>query len=760
MVTVTVPQDLDAERALLGAMLLSPDAVEVAVSRVEPGDLASPMHAAIFRAIAALWGDGRRADVVSVVDRMRADGGGDYADAAALVGLQADTPSVANTGTYAEIVVRHAAATRLQRIAQGMLQRTADRADPYELADDVAAQLAAIEAPVDLSRQAARTLDDLVSTSDAVSPWVVPGLLRTDWRCVLVGFEGSGKAQRLDEPVPTPSGWARFGDLVPGDELFDSHGAVCRVVAVGPVDLYPDARAVTFSDGTRVECHAEHLWPTVDAESRQGRVHLMVPRSAALVQATLWARGGHQRNHAVPAAGALQLPERGLPVDPYVLGVWLGDGSTDGALLTLNRADAPAVESRVTQAGMDHHRVPSGERAGSVAVRVSGLQALLRAVGVLGYKHVPEEYLRGSVSQRKALLAGLMDTDGWVSARGRGSGRGQGASGCELTFTCKTLIPGAVELIRSLGIICGVSESDAVLQGRVVGRRWRIHFQSPFNPFSVPRKAERWRPLRTMRSQYRYVTAVEPCEPSPMRCIQVDSPSGTYLCGRRMVPTHNSTLLRQVGACAAQGVHPLRFDAISPVRVLVVDLENPVAAIAETGERLVSQLRRMTGDVYDPDRLRIHMRPDGMDLRSRHDRAELDRELALQRPQLVCIGPAYKLLRRRESSRSTESHEEATDPVLRILDDLRARYGFALMVEHHAPLAAGGARRELRPYGSQRWQAWPELGLGMRPDRDDRGTYEIERFRGDRLQADWPTSLQRGSVWPWVGVWRKREEQM
>lgn len=221
-----------------------------------------------------------------------------------------------------------------------------------------------------------------------------------------------------------------------------------------------------------------------------------------------------------------------------------------------------------------------------------------------------------------------------------------------------------------------------------------------------------------------------------------------------------STLLRQIGVCAAQGIHPLRFNRIDPVRVLIVDLENPAAAIAETGQMLVDRLRRELGDAYAPDMLRILMRPGGMDLRTRHDRTELERELTIHRPDLVVIGPAYKMLYRREGRGGQEGHEESTDPVLRVLDDLRTRHSFALMIEHHAPQGQG-ENRVLRPYGSQRWLAWPEMGLTMRHEGEPY-RYTVGRFRGDRLKADWPDEFHRSDrkvvpstlAWPWEGLWK------
>lgn len=222
--------------------------------------------------------------------------------------------------------------------------------------------------------------------------------------------------------------------------------------------------------------------------------------------------------------------------------------------------------------------------------------------------------------------------------------------------------------------------------------------------------------------------------------------------------TGKSTLLRQIAVCAAQGIHPLRLNRMAPVRALIVDLENPAAAIAETGKLLVDRLQADLGAAYAPGNLRILMRPGGVDLRTRHDRTELEREITIHKPQLVVIGPAYKMLYRREGRGGTEGHEESTDPVLRVLDDLRTRHGFALMIEHHAPQGQGESR-VLRPYGSQRWLAWPEMGLTMKPEANEDWKYSIGRFRGDRLKADWPPEMHRSDrmgglhKWPWEGRW-------
>jgi hypothetical protein len=209
-----------------------------------------------------------------------------------------------------------------------------------------------------------------------------------------------------------------------------------------------------------------------------------------------------------------------------------------------------------------------------------------------------------------------------------------------------------------------------------------------------------------------------------------------------------SVLQRQIATCAAQGVHPLRFVRMEPIRVLIIDAENPAGAVIETGQRLLDQVRRTVGEGYDAGRLRLLMKPGGLDIRSRRDRAEVERELVNHRPDVVIAGPAYKLAARRDR----ESFEDLADATHRVLDDLRTRYGFGLIVEHHAPHSAAGSVREMRPYGGSQWLRWPEIGIGLRAN-DDHSGFELARWRGDRLRNHWPDEIRRDRVWPWVGTW-------
>lgn len=208
-----------------------------------------------------------------------------------------------------------------------------------------------------------------------------------------------------------------------------------------------------------------------------------------------------------------------------------------------------------------------------------------------------------------------------------------------------------------------------------------------------------------------------------------------------------SLLFRQFAIAAAQGIHPLEFRLIPKVRTLLIDLENPADAIAKSCRSLRSVVQQ---EVYEPGRAWLWHRPGGIDLRSRATRSELEAVLAACRPDLVTLGPLYKAYRRR----GQESDEEATAEVQEVLDDLRTRYEFALLLEHHAPQMDGHGHRKLRPYGSSLWLRWPELGIAMQPPSEpgDRREVALERWRGDRMSNSWPKRLEQGPAWPWVAA--------
>lgn len=365
-----------------------------------------------------------------------------------------------------------------------------------------------------------------------------------DWNVwnILAG-RGFGKALALDTLIPTPSGWTTMGKIQDGAEVFDENGQVARVVQVHQVMLGRPCFKVSFSDGSAVVCDGDHLWRTEDHEARKGRRGQRV-RTTIEIAETL--KAGREVNHVIPTASALDLPDAHLPIDPYVLGAWLGDGtSVAGEITTVDLDVLAEIEKAGEVVAFTRHAgglsktyslsafAPLRSVAnGRFEAEPRSLTSRLTTLGVLRNKHVPLAYLRASASQRLDLLQGMMDTDGHINATGN----------AEFCSTSKALADAVFELMVSLGLKPGYREDRATLYGKDCGPRYRVTV-TPYIPiFRLPRKAVRVkRPgAQSGRQLRRYIVNVEPVASVPVRYITVDSPSRLYLCSRAMIPTHNT----------------------------------------------------------------------------------------------------------------------------------------------------------------------------------------------------------------------------
>jgi deoxycytidine triphosphate deaminase len=347
-----------------------------------------------------------------------------------------------------------------------------------------------------------------------------------------------GKALAIDTRVPTPAGWRTMGDLDVGDEVFGPDGQPIPVVGVSEVMTGRECREVVFSDHTRVIADADHLWEVWSNDDRRhGRVRVMRTRD---METDL--RRGNGYRFRIDQTAPVEYAERDLPIDPYVLGVWLGDGTSTAAIVT--SADPPILEElelagsavRKASGPIAYGVGGEGHTRDSATGRYSrngSLSSRLRNLGLLGNKHIPGMYLRSSVAQRRALLAGLMDTDGYVDTQGR----------CDLTTINHDLAGQYHELIASLGYRPLIATKEAKLYGSFCGWRHEVTFTPHRVVFRLPRKVARQR--LTQRFNFgRAIVGIRPTTSVPVRCIEVGSPRGLFLVTDSYIPTHNSSLGR------------------------------------------------------------------------------------------------------------------------------------------------------------------------------------------------------------------------
>ncbi len=538
------PQDMAAEQSVLGGMLLSKDAIADVIERLRPGDFYRPAHQNVYDAVLDLYARGEPADPVTVsaeLDRrgeLRRIGGPSY-----LITLTQTVPTAANAGYYAEIVAEKAILRRLVQAGTRIVQygyAGADGQDVAEVVDRAQAEIYEVterrtaEDFVALEELLQPTMDEIdsIASRGGISLGVPTGFVELDevtnglhpgQMIIVAARPGVGKALALDTPLPTPTGWTTMGTVAVGDELIDAHGRPTRVVAATDVMLDRPCYEVEFSDGTVIIADEQHQWLTDTRASRRSAKQAVTGynrhrnqhtfaavRTTADIANTLRCNTADTLlNHSVVNAEPLQLPERDLLVPAYTLGAWLGDGTiTSGDLEIIARIEGEGIVS-------DGH---------------------LDTIGVLGDKHIPVEYLRGSETQRRAVLAGLLDTDGTVTNGGS----------AQFSVTSERLVRDAEELIVSLGYRCQLSTKPVHGRSEKSSTAFTLTFATDDEVFGLHRKAllhkQRRASSSTARSRSRYITDVRKIDSVPVRCVEVDNAEHLYLAGRSMVPTHNSTL--------------------------------------------------------------------------------------------------------------------------------------------------------------------------------------------------------------------------
>jgi len=214
-----------------------------------------------------------------------------------------------------------------------------------------------------------------------------------------------------------------------------------------------------------------------------------------------------------------------------------------------------------------------------------------------------------------------------------------------------------------------------------------------------------------------------------------------------------STFVRQLAIMAAAGIHPTTFREIKPINVLVVDAENTEKQWRRNARDLVAKAR-LSGSRDPASHLNLAC-ISRLDITTERDLGSIHRLVDEYQPDLLMIGPLYRLI-----PRAINSDDDAA-PLIAALDSLRAR-GLALVMEAHAGHAqTKGGDRDLRPRGSSALMGWPEFGFGIGMDQEDPNLAHLIRWRGDRDQRDWPRDIRRGGDWPWMddslqrpGAWR------
>ncbi len=349
-----------------------------------------------------------------------------------------------------------------------------------------------------------------------------------------------GRQLCLETDLPTPSGFIKLKDLKEGDQLFDEQGNICNVIKLHPINYSPEAYKITFDDGSEVNACADHLWLTYTKSNRNKKTNPTIKNTKEILNTLMV---NNERNHSIPCTKPLNYPKQDLLLDPYLFGLWLGDGDRYGRI---ESAD-PEIFNEYK-----HHIIPSSlnQKNGftkigtskSSSYRIAGLTTALTKLNQIKNthskkdnfynKHIPNEYMRASYQQRLALLQGLLDTDGHCDKNGN----------IEFIQVRKNLAYQIYELVLSLGIKATINKRESWRYNIRYKDKYRIRFSTNLPVFKMKRKLERVKLNKKSlaKSTHRFISNIELIKSRPMRCITVNSPNNLFLITKNCIPTHNT----------------------------------------------------------------------------------------------------------------------------------------------------------------------------------------------------------------------------
>lgn len=510
--SATATHDEGAEKAVLGILMIDPEATAEARRRLHIEDFYKPLHQSIFNVACYLDDERKPIEPTAILSELtrRGDTKNNNEIAVYLTELFSNAPSAASLQYYAGLVRDTATRRGLATIGTKMQELAAiDGAEnPSEIVekmrstlDDLAVDRLGTDIPL-ADEIVSATLEEIEALAKGGAVMGVPtgfgeldvalNGLRPGQMIVIAARPGVGKALALDTPIPTPAGWTTMGELKVGDKVFGRDGKQTTVTAATEVMFNRECFEVKFSDGSTIIADAEHQWVTDTVADRKARRaqnvdlgKVIKPSVTTLdIMQSLVVNG--KKNHAVRLTNPIELPEADLHIDPYVFGF---------------------------------------EKAKQ-------------------NKHIPKAYLRSSIQQRRDLLAGLLDTDGSGFTTGR----------VEYYTTSEQLKNDVFELIMSLGYRANVRLKQVKGRSEASSTAYTISFTPGHKVFRLPYKNEKIMQRSTTsqeRLAYRYIISVESVDSVPVRCIQVNNEEHLYLAGQSMIPTHNTALALDIVRHAA-----------------------------------------------------------------------------------------------------------------------------------------------------------------------------------------------------------------
>ena len=370
---------------------------------------------------------------------------------------------------------------------------------------------------------------------------LVPVTLELKMYCIKMGIAGTAdiilynkqtnkfiiadyKGLPLDTPILTNIGWVNMGDLTLQHKVFDKDGKMCNIKNISNIHNKKCLKII-FDNKEEIISDFEHRWLIHKGNNKKGLV--MTTQDIKDYIDSFNKPLSSFQTLRILNNEAIDIPNIELPIDPYVFGVWLGDGhKADGKITQMNNKVWQEIEHRGYLLSADL----SQGGAGLAQTRtVYGLEKELKKLNLLKNKHLPEVFILSSKKQKIDILRGLMDSDGYYNKKRKRF---------VLTTTKKEQVKFSTELLASLGIKSTVISCKKYCKEKII-KGFDVCFTTElFNPFLC--RNENIKIKTNKQNTYRRIVSVEEVEQVLTKCIEVDSVSHTFLCTKRLIPTHNT----------------------------------------------------------------------------------------------------------------------------------------------------------------------------------------------------------------------------
>ena len=366
----------------------------------------------------------------------------------------------------------------------------------------------------------------------------------------LLSCRQAGKALSLNTPIATTKGWKKLGELTLEDQIYGSDGQPINITHLHPIEHNRPCYKVTFDNGETIIADEDHEWFTQTRRERHTGKQGSIKTTKQIKDSLKVWRSSSEPNHRIPMVlNGLENNQKELPIDPYILGLWIGDGSKDSGSITVGKRDIDHVYDKLkTNNQFDKLTIKKYSYTDAYYIRITSnnciqtksLTALIKKHGLFKNKHIPEEYFTASREQKIQLLTGLMDSDGYIEKN----------NGVAVFYTsCQHISDQVRRLITEVGYKTSIQIKQAKLRGVNKKLSYGITFKPREIVATIPFKFERLKcesltqhhPQK--RSQFHYITDIQSCKSVPVRCITVNSKDSLFLAGKNLIPTHNSTIL-------------------------------------------------------------------------------------------------------------------------------------------------------------------------------------------------------------------------